>query len=166
MSVILLMAGLVFVGQGSGYFAHPAESFMINQTRWVYYGAAIAVAGLLFGVVARRYWNRSLANAADKLQGRYKCGYKQTEGMPIEIQQIMLLREEGNFLMLPSLSPTLPIPHSTIGIAVLFVLLVLSHVSSNPRPRPSVESGPGYSTIGHRLIAETPRPSLGNVVRP
>jgi len=53
-SVILLIAGLVFVGQGSGYFPHPAESFMINQTRWVYYGAAIAVAGLLLGVVAHR----------------------------------------------------------------------------------------------------------------
>jgi cell division protein FtsW (lipid II flippase) len=53
-SVILLIAGLVFVAQGSGYFPHPAESFMINQTRWVYYGAAIAVAGLLLGVVARR----------------------------------------------------------------------------------------------------------------
>ena len=45
-AVILLIAGLVFVAQGSGYFPHPAESFMINQTRWVYYGAAIAVAGL------------------------------------------------------------------------------------------------------------------------
>ena len=54
-SVILLVAGLVFVAQGSGYFRHPAESFMINQTRWVYYGAAIAVAGLLLGVIARRY---------------------------------------------------------------------------------------------------------------
>ena len=53
-SVILLIAGLVFVGQGSGYFPHPAESFMINQARWVYYGAAIAVAGLLLGVVAHR----------------------------------------------------------------------------------------------------------------
>jgi hypothetical protein len=54
-SIILLIAGLVFVGQGSGYFPYPAESFMINQTPWVYYGAAIAVAGLLLGVVARRY---------------------------------------------------------------------------------------------------------------
>jgi hypothetical protein len=54
-SVILLIAGLVFVGQGSGYFPYPAESFMINQTSWVYYGASIAVAGLLLGVVARRY---------------------------------------------------------------------------------------------------------------
>ena len=52
--IIPLIAGLVFMGQGSGYFPYPAESFMISQTRWVYYGAAIAVAGLLLVGVARR----------------------------------------------------------------------------------------------------------------
>ena len=52
--IILLIAGLVFMGQGSGYFPCPAESFMISQTRWVYYGAAIAVAGLLLALLARR----------------------------------------------------------------------------------------------------------------
>jgi hypothetical protein len=52
--VIVLLMGLVFVGQGSGYFPYPAESFMISQTRWVYYGAAIAVVGLLIIVFARR----------------------------------------------------------------------------------------------------------------
>jgi hypothetical protein len=52
--VIVLLMGLVFVGQGSGYFPYPAESFMISQTRWVYYGAAIAVVGLLIMVFARR----------------------------------------------------------------------------------------------------------------
>ena len=31
--IILLIAGLVFMGQGSGYFPYPAESFMISQTR-------------------------------------------------------------------------------------------------------------------------------------
>jgi hypothetical protein len=52
--IIVLLAGLVFMGQGSGYFPYPAESFMISQTRWVYYGAAIAVVGLLIIVFARR----------------------------------------------------------------------------------------------------------------
>jgi len=52
--IILLIAGIVFMGQGSGYFPYPAESFMISQSRWIYYGAAIAVAGLLLVVVARR----------------------------------------------------------------------------------------------------------------
>ena len=52
--VIVLLMGLLFIGQGSGYFPYPAESFMISQTRWVYYGAAIAVVGLLIVVFARR----------------------------------------------------------------------------------------------------------------
>jgi hypothetical protein len=52
--IIILLAGLVFIGQGSGYFPYPAESFMISQTRWVYYGAAIAVVGLFVVVFARR----------------------------------------------------------------------------------------------------------------
>jgi hypothetical protein len=52
--IVLLLAGLVFVGQGSGYFPYPAESFMIGETRWVQYGAAIAVAGLVILLAARR----------------------------------------------------------------------------------------------------------------
>jgi hypothetical protein len=49
--IILLLAGLVFVGQGSGYFPYPAESFMVGESRWVEYGA---VAGLVILLVARR----------------------------------------------------------------------------------------------------------------
>ena len=52
--LVLLIAGLVFVGQGSGYFPYPASSFMISQTRWIYYGGAIAVVGLLIVIFARR----------------------------------------------------------------------------------------------------------------
>jgi hypothetical protein len=49
-----LAAGLLFVGQGLGYIRWPASSFMISQTKWVYYGGAIAAAGLLLIVIARR----------------------------------------------------------------------------------------------------------------
>jgi predicted acyltransferase len=52
--IVLLLAGLVFMGQGSGYFPYPASSFMISQSRWIYYGAGIAVVGLLILIVARR----------------------------------------------------------------------------------------------------------------
>lgn len=52
--IILLIMGLVFMGQGSGYFPYPAESFMISQTRWIYYGTGIAVVGLLLVIFARR----------------------------------------------------------------------------------------------------------------
>ncbi len=49
---ILLIAGIVFIGQGSGFFPYPASSFMINEARWVYYGAAIAVAGAVILIAA------------------------------------------------------------------------------------------------------------------
>jgi hypothetical protein len=49
---VLLIAGLVFVGQGSGYFPYPASSHMISQTRWVHYGAGIAVVGLVVLIFA------------------------------------------------------------------------------------------------------------------
>jgi drug/metabolite transporter superfamily protein YnfA len=52
--IIVLVAGIVFIGQGSGYFPYPAESFMVRETRWVYYGAAIALVGLLMIVLAPR----------------------------------------------------------------------------------------------------------------
>jgi hypothetical protein len=52
--IAAVLAGLVFIGQGSGYFTYPAESFMISQTRWIYYGGAIAVIGVLLVVGARR----------------------------------------------------------------------------------------------------------------
>jgi len=45
--IVLLLAGLVFLGQGSGYFPYPASSFMVGQSRWIYYGGAIAVVGLV-----------------------------------------------------------------------------------------------------------------------
>lgn len=52
--IVLLLAGLVFMGQGSGYFPYPAESFMVGAGRWVYYGGAIAIAGLLLVIFTRR----------------------------------------------------------------------------------------------------------------
>jgi hypothetical protein len=52
--IILLLAGLLFMGQGSGYIPWPAESFMISQTKWIYYGAAMAAVGVLLIVLARR----------------------------------------------------------------------------------------------------------------
>ena len=54
LGIILLIAGVVFMGQGSGYFPYPAESFMISQTRWIYYGAAIGIVGALILISALR----------------------------------------------------------------------------------------------------------------
>lgn len=52
--IILLLAGLVWIGQGSGYFPYPAESFMISEVQWVYYGGITAAIGLGLIVLARR----------------------------------------------------------------------------------------------------------------
>ena len=54
LGIILLIAGLVFMGQGSGYFPYPASSFMVNATQWISYGGGIAVVGLLLIILARR----------------------------------------------------------------------------------------------------------------
>ena len=52
--VVLLAAGLLFIGQGWGLIRWPARSFMIDETRWIYYGAGIALAGLVLIIVSRR----------------------------------------------------------------------------------------------------------------
>jgi hypothetical protein len=45
---------LLWMGQGSGYIPWPASSFMISQTKWIYYGGALAVVGVILIVIARR----------------------------------------------------------------------------------------------------------------
>ena len=52
--VILLLAGLVFMGQGSRYFPYPAESFMVGASQWIYYGGGIAAVGIVILVIAWR----------------------------------------------------------------------------------------------------------------
>jgi hypothetical protein len=52
--VILLLAGLVFMGQGSRFFPYPAESFMVGASQWVYYGGGIAIVGLVLLIIAWR----------------------------------------------------------------------------------------------------------------
>ena len=54
LGIILLISGLVFMGQGSGYFPYPASSFMVKATQWIYYGGAIALVGLVLLLLARR----------------------------------------------------------------------------------------------------------------
>lgn len=51
---LLVLLGLIWIGQGSGAFPYPAESFMINQTPWIYWGVALAVAGLAVLFFSRR----------------------------------------------------------------------------------------------------------------
>jgi membrane protein implicated in regulation of membrane protease activity len=52
--ILALLMGLVWVGQGTGYFPYPKESFMISQMPWAYRGAALAAVGLVLIVLSRR----------------------------------------------------------------------------------------------------------------
>ena len=52
--IIVSLMGLVWIGQGTGYFPYPARSFMINQTVWAYRGALLFVIGAALVWVGRR----------------------------------------------------------------------------------------------------------------
>jgi hypothetical protein len=52
--ILAVLIGLIWVGQGTGYFPYPASSFMINQMPWVYWGAGLAALGLIALLVSRR----------------------------------------------------------------------------------------------------------------
>jgi hypothetical protein len=52
--VIAILVGVIWIGQGTGYFPYPSSSFMINDVTWAYYGIALAVLGLVAVAVSRR----------------------------------------------------------------------------------------------------------------
>ncbi|MDP1554732.1 MAG: hypothetical protein Q8L84_04660 [Hyphomonas sp.] len=54
LAIVAVIIGVVWIGQGTGVFPYPASSFMIDQMPWVYWGAALAVAGLIAIVLLRR----------------------------------------------------------------------------------------------------------------
>jgi hypothetical protein len=45
--ILAVLIGLLWIGQGTGLIAWPQSSFMISQMQWAYYGAALAVLGLI-----------------------------------------------------------------------------------------------------------------------
>jgi len=56
--VIAILIGLVWIGQGTGYFPYPSSSFMINEMPWAYRGIALAVLGLVAVAVSRKIGRR------------------------------------------------------------------------------------------------------------
>ena len=56
--VIAILIGLVWIGQGTGYFPYPSSSFMINEMPWAYRGIALAVLGLVAVAVSRTIGRR------------------------------------------------------------------------------------------------------------
>ena len=51
---LALLLGLVWIGQGTGYFPYPRSSFMVNEMPWAYRGIGIAAAGVLIIFVSRK----------------------------------------------------------------------------------------------------------------
>lgn len=52
--VLAILVGLVWMGQGSGYFPYPKSSFMIDQRPWIWWGLLLAVAGGISVTISRR----------------------------------------------------------------------------------------------------------------
>ena len=52
--ILLLLLGLLWIGQGTGYFPFPSSSFMISKMTWAYRGAALAAEGIIAILVSRR----------------------------------------------------------------------------------------------------------------
>jgi hypothetical protein len=52
--IIAILIGLLWIGQGTGYVMWPRSSFMLQQTQWAWYGAALAIVGLVIVFWSRR----------------------------------------------------------------------------------------------------------------
>ncbi len=52
--VLAFLVGLLWIGQGTGWFPYPATSFMIDQTPWIYFGILLAAVGLAGTYLSRR----------------------------------------------------------------------------------------------------------------
>ena len=53
-SALILLVGLIWMGQGAGYIRYPVTSFMIDQSAWIWRGGLVAALGLIGVVVSRR----------------------------------------------------------------------------------------------------------------
>ncbi len=54
LGLLSIASGLLWVGQGTGFFPYPKQSFMISQMPWAYYGGALAAFGLGIVLVSRK----------------------------------------------------------------------------------------------------------------
>jgi hypothetical protein len=52
--LLLLLLGLLWIGQGTGVFPYPSASFMISDMGWAYRGAGVALAGIAVMLISRR----------------------------------------------------------------------------------------------------------------
>jgi hypothetical protein len=52
--LLAALLGFIWALQGAGIFRYPPESFMIDQTPWIWRGALVCVMGLAFALFSRR----------------------------------------------------------------------------------------------------------------
>ncbi len=52
--ILLLLMGVLFIGQGTGIFPYPSYSFMVSDMGWAYRGIAIAVLGAIAVLLSRK----------------------------------------------------------------------------------------------------------------
>jgi hypothetical protein len=52
--IVFALMGLVWIGQGTGYFPYPQGSFMVRQPQWAVYGAGLLILGLATVWLSRR----------------------------------------------------------------------------------------------------------------
>jgi hypothetical protein len=54
MGVLMLLMGLLWIGQGTGLIMWPSSSFMLKDMKWAFNGALLANLGLLQLYIVRR----------------------------------------------------------------------------------------------------------------
>jgi len=54
LGIVVALVGAIWTLQGAGIFRYPPESFMIDQTPWIWRGALVCVAGLALALFSRR----------------------------------------------------------------------------------------------------------------
>ena len=54
LGALMILMGLLWVGQGMGWLRWPADSFMIGVSDWTWRGALMALGGLLLLWAVRR----------------------------------------------------------------------------------------------------------------
>jgi hypothetical protein len=54
LGALIVIAGLIWAAQGAGWFPYPKSSFMVDNSRWITIGLAMAAVGAIVIAVARR----------------------------------------------------------------------------------------------------------------
>jgi hypothetical protein len=52
--VLLVLVGVLWIGQGTGFVHWPANSFMIDERPWAIRGAGLALVGVALLLFSRR----------------------------------------------------------------------------------------------------------------